>query len=184
MSGTDPDAHGDTGTWSYTLDVTAGTLTQVAPVAGATNPAGTAAFTAQLAVSGVNGSVAFSPATSARHWVSSGRARAESAPPGRWPSATTPSRAPTATPTATSGRGPTPSTSPRARSPRSPRSPARPTPGTSAGFGDQLVVSGAFGTVAFSPATSTPTGFGLLLRGGEHHRDTGRRRLRPLGHRP
>ena len=39
VSGTDPDAHGDTGTWSYTLDVTPVTMPQVAATTGTATPA-------------------------------------------------------------------------------------------------------------------------------------------------
>ena len=61
LSGTDRDTDGDQGTWSYTLHVTAGPLTQVAPVAGATDPAGSAGFGDQLAVSGAFGTGGLQP---------------------------------------------------------------------------------------------------------------------------
>ena len=109
LSGTDRDTLGDIGSWSYTLDVTAGTLAQAAPAARATVPAGSSTFTAELAVAGANGTVAWNPATSTPAGVlvsSSGR----SAPRATWRSAATPSRAPTTTPTATRAPGTTPST--------------------------------------------------------------------------
>jgi hypothetical protein len=52
VSGTDSDVAGDTGTWTYTLAIGPVTITQVAPADGQVTPAGSAAFTAQLATTG------------------------------------------------------------------------------------------------------------------------------------
>ena len=60
LSGTDSDGSGDTGTWSYSLTVTAVTIAQAAPTAGTTTTTGSAAFTDQLATTGSDGNgVAF-----------------------------------------------------------------------------------------------------------------------------
>ena len=56
-SGTDTDAYGDSGTWSYALTVDPTTLTVA--LAGAATPDETATFTDQLSVSGANGPVQF-----------------------------------------------------------------------------------------------------------------------------
>ncbi len=59
VSGTDSDTFGDTGSWSFTLTVTArgATITQAKPTSG-TTPAGTA-FTSQLLTTGSSGTVTF-----------------------------------------------------------------------------------------------------------------------------
>ena len=59
VSGTDSDTSGDTGTWSYTLTVAGGTITQGTPTLGATTSANSLAFTAQLATTGQTGPVTF-----------------------------------------------------------------------------------------------------------------------------
>ncbi len=56
VSGTDSDALGDTGTWSYTLTVTGVTITQTAPTTGSTTTTGSSTFTAQLEPTTENGS--------------------------------------------------------------------------------------------------------------------------------
>lgn len=68
-SGTDTDAYGDTGTWTYTLTVAANaptrsTLTQTSPTSAATTPALSSTFkSAPLTVSGANGAVTYTVTT-------------------------------------------------------------------------------------------------------------------------
>ena len=57
--GTTGDPYGDTGTFGYTLTVTATTISQVAPTAGSISIAASAAFNVQLATSGANGTVTY-----------------------------------------------------------------------------------------------------------------------------
>ena len=70
ISGTDSDDLGDTGSWSFTLTVTAtpvtpgpptssSTITQDAPTSNSTTPANSSSFTQQLKTSGNTGSVTF-----------------------------------------------------------------------------------------------------------------------------
>jgi hypothetical protein len=59
INGTTNDAFGDTGTFTYTLTVTASTLTQTAPTTGAVTNPGSAAFADQLHVSGNVGAVSY-----------------------------------------------------------------------------------------------------------------------------
>jgi hypothetical protein len=59
VSGTDSDVYGDTGTWSYTLTVTAVAISQVAPTTGSVSTTNSAGFTDQLATSGQNAVVSF-----------------------------------------------------------------------------------------------------------------------------
>jgi hypothetical protein len=63
VSGTDSDAYGDTGTWSYTLTVGAVAISQSAPTTGTASTTNSAAFTDQLATSGQNGAVGFATTT-------------------------------------------------------------------------------------------------------------------------
>lgn len=66
-SGTVSDAYGDTGTWSYSLSVTAPpvTLTQSAPTSGTTTTTNSGTFTDQLVVTGGTGPYSFTTTTSA-----------------------------------------------------------------------------------------------------------------------
>jgi hypothetical protein len=65
VSGTDIDSVGDTGTWTYTLYVTKGTLTQVAPFSkSVTAPNSGSWFSDQLAVSGSSGTVTYTVTSS------------------------------------------------------------------------------------------------------------------------
>ena len=64
-TGTARDTLGDTGSWSFTLTVTATKLTQIAPDT-ATNKVGKA-FTGQLSVSGASGTVTYAQSTGAPH---------------------------------------------------------------------------------------------------------------------
>ena len=64
-SGTDSDSSGDTGTWSFSLTVTATVITQVAPTTGTTTTG--KAFTSQLKVSGSNGTVTFTQSAGTPH---------------------------------------------------------------------------------------------------------------------
>jgi outer membrane protein OmpA-like peptidoglycan-associated protein len=60
ISGTDSDPYGDTGTWSYDLSVTAGTLTQTSPTTGTTTTALSSSFApAPLSVTNNIGAVTF-----------------------------------------------------------------------------------------------------------------------------
>jgi hypothetical protein len=59
VSGTDSDALGETGIWSYTLTVTKGLITQSAPTTGIITSTGSAGFTSQLIVSGATGTTTF-----------------------------------------------------------------------------------------------------------------------------
>jgi hypothetical protein len=59
VSGTDSDASLEVGTWSFTLTVTAVSITQDAPTSNIVSAASSATFTDQLATSGQNGSVSF-----------------------------------------------------------------------------------------------------------------------------
>jgi uncharacterized repeat protein (TIGR02543 family) len=51
ITGSDSDAYGDSGAWTYTLTVTPDTIAQGNPVSGSTTPAGSASFTSTLAAS-------------------------------------------------------------------------------------------------------------------------------------
>ena len=59
--GTDSDLYGDTGSWSYTLNVTAGSISQSVPFSNATivTPAGSSGFTDQLDVTGALSTVTY-----------------------------------------------------------------------------------------------------------------------------
>lgn len=59
VSGTDDDAFGDTGTWTYTLTITPAAIIQEAPTSGTTTTTASAAFTDQLVTSGQIGEVSF-----------------------------------------------------------------------------------------------------------------------------
>jgi hypothetical protein len=73
VSGTDIDSIGDTGTWTYTLYVTKGTLTQVAPFSkSVTAPNSGSSFADQLAVSGSSGTVTYTVTSSNSHLHVSG----------------------------------------------------------------------------------------------------------------
>ena len=65
VSGTDSDSSGDTGTWSYSLTVSATAITQIAPTTATTKTG--KAFTAQLRISGSHGTVTYSQSTGASH---------------------------------------------------------------------------------------------------------------------
>jgi large repetitive protein len=67
VSGTDADALGDTGTWTYTLTVTAGSITQVAPFSATVSQADAPGFADQLQVSGATGTTTYSVTTSNPH---------------------------------------------------------------------------------------------------------------------
>ncbi len=62
VSGTDSDVCGSTGTWSYTLTVSPGTITQIAPFGGSVAAGHT--FTDQLATTGNHGAVTFTVTSS------------------------------------------------------------------------------------------------------------------------
>ena len=65
ISGTDTDSYGDTGTWSYSLTVTRGAITQTAPFLNSTTPTKSASFTNTLATTGQTGAVTFVTTTPA-----------------------------------------------------------------------------------------------------------------------
>ena len=68
VSGTDSDAFGDTGTWTYTLTVTKGTITQIAPFGQSKTVANTGSgFSDQLAVTGSSGAVTYVVTSSNTH---------------------------------------------------------------------------------------------------------------------
>ncbi len=62
-SGTDSDSSGDTGTWSFSLTVSATAITQMTPTTGTTSTG--KAFTGQLKVSGSHGTVTYTQSTGA-----------------------------------------------------------------------------------------------------------------------
>ena len=64
-SGTDSDSSGDTGTWTFSLTVSATAITQIGPTTGSTKTG--KAFTGQLKVSGSSGTVTYVQATGALH---------------------------------------------------------------------------------------------------------------------
>jgi hypothetical protein len=73
VSGTAVDSLGDTGTWAYTLYVTKGALTQVAPFSkSVTAPNSGSSFADQLAVSGSSGTVTYTVTSSNSHLHVSG----------------------------------------------------------------------------------------------------------------
>jgi len=59
VSGTDGDPYGDTGTWKFTLDVTAVPIVQGKPSTGTTTPANSGTFKSQLSATGFPGKVTF-----------------------------------------------------------------------------------------------------------------------------
>lgn len=59
VNGTDLDTGGDTGVWTYSLDVLASTITQASPSMGSTTVGNSLTYSDQLNVSGNNGAVAF-----------------------------------------------------------------------------------------------------------------------------
>lgn len=67
VSGTDSDSLGNTGTWTYTLTVSAATILQDSPTGGTVNTAGSNLFGDQLATSGNVGAVTFVTTTSNAH---------------------------------------------------------------------------------------------------------------------
>jgi hypothetical protein len=97
ISGTDPDAFGDTGVWTYTLTIDAVTITQAAPTSSTTTTTGSSTFADQLITTAQNSAVSFlttsvscgfssrPPAPSARpaHWrPAAARSRTRSVTPG------------------------------------------------------------------------------------------------------
>jgi putative sterol carrier protein len=75
-SGTDSDSSSDTGSWSYSLKVSATAITQIPPTTGTTTTR--KAFSGQLKVSGSHGTVTYAQSTGAPHLKvsSSGRVSA------------------------------------------------------------------------------------------------------------
>jgi hypothetical protein len=68
VSGSDSDTYGDTGTWTFTLTVTKGTLTQIPPTGRSVTVANSgSSFNDQLAVSGANGTVSYVVTSSNSH---------------------------------------------------------------------------------------------------------------------
>ena len=61
VKGTDSDASGDTGNWTYALSVGASTIAQAQPNTGATSIDNSNSFTSQLNVTGANGAVTYTP---------------------------------------------------------------------------------------------------------------------------
>jgi uncharacterized repeat protein (TIGR02543 family) len=58
-NGTDTDVDNDMGTWTYTLDVTASTITQTSATTASTTVDNSSAYTGSVAVSGANGAPTF-----------------------------------------------------------------------------------------------------------------------------
>src|SRR6202034_1939760 len=65
VSGTDSDTSLDTGAWSFTLTVTAVTITQSAPTTASVTTTASAAYTNQLVTAGNNGTVTYVETSSA-----------------------------------------------------------------------------------------------------------------------
>ena len=137
VSGTDSDAYGDTGTWSYTLTVSAVAISQDAPTTGSVSTTNSAGFTDQLATSGQNGAVSFvttAPNASARRLLLG----SDHDHRNLGDSAATRCPAPTATPTATPAPGATRSRFTHLGSTRRRRRTGSVSTTGSAGFTDQL----------------------------------------------
>ena len=64
VGGSTSDTFGNAGTWTYTLTVTAGTITQTAPITGTASTTSSPAFTDQLAVTGSTGPVTYAETSS------------------------------------------------------------------------------------------------------------------------
>ena len=154
------DTLGDTGTWSFTLTVTATNITQVAPTSATTTPG--KAFTGQLEVSGAHGTVTYAQSTGAPDlkvsasgvvsapaslaagtYKATGTVKDTSGDTGTW------SFALTVTANKLIQVAPTTATT---------------TPGKA--FIGQLEVSGASGTVTYSQLTGAPRSDGLVLGHG------------------
>ena len=82
-TGTDVDALGVTGTWTYTVTVGATTLTQVSPTAGTTTTG--SAFTDQLNVTGNNGTIVYTQTTGSPSLSVPPPVRSRPQPPGSGP---------------------------------------------------------------------------------------------------
>src|ERR1039458_9043030 len=163
ISGTDADAdtYGDTGTWDYSLTVSAAPITQSAPTSSNTTPAASSSFTDQLETSGGTGAVSFATTSassppglvvsssgavsttgtlSARTYTISGTdADADTyGDTGTWDYSLTASAAPITQSAPTSSNT---------------------TPAASSSFTDQLETSGGTGAVSFATTSaSSPTG--------------------------
>jgi hypothetical protein len=155
VSGTDIDSLGDMGTWTYTLTVTKGALTQVAPFSKSVTALNSgSAFNDQLAVSGSSGGTSYAVTTSNAHLkvTSAGVITTVSGtlPVGNYTFSGTDidslgdSGTWTYTLTVTKG----------ALTQVAPFSKSVTTSKCGSGFGDQLAVSGSSGTVAYTVTSS------------------------------
>lgn len=68
-SGTDSDPNGDTGTWSYTLTVTPGTLVEIINTSGTTTPEAAPTFTDQIQMSGGVGPLTYTVTEGGAPWL-------------------------------------------------------------------------------------------------------------------
>jgi len=168
VNGTDTDTASNSGGWSFTLTVASVTLTQGAPKTAATTPAASASFSDQLALSNASGTVSFtvtSPSSglavsSTGHvtttgtlavntYTVSGTDADTAGDSGTWSFALTVSAGPLTQAAPTSATVLTTA---------------------SAGFSDQLAVTGATGTVSYT--VTTPSG-GLAVSSTGHVTTTG-----------
>jgi major membrane immunogen (membrane-anchored lipoprotein) len=155
-SGTDVDGSGDTGTWSYSLTVSATAITQGAPTTGSTMPAASSGFTDTLSTTGGAGAISYDqltgspsvfvstsgdisvPATLAagQMYTASGADADQYGDSGTW------SYALTVSATSITQGAPTSNST---------------TPGASRSFTAQLEVSGGAGTISYVQSTRSPS---------------------------
>ena len=167
VSGTTGDAYGDSGTWTFTLKVTAGEIGQTTPASGSVTTATSATFTDQLTVSGNTGAVTFTETTSPDSgdvmvsstgavttkgtlhtgtYTVSGTTSDTELNGGTWTYTLTVTGVPIGQTTPTSGSV---------------------TTTTSGGFSDQLAVSGNIGTVTYTETTSPHSSTVLVSTSGK-----------------
>ena len=149
-SGTDSDSSGDTGSWSYSLKVSATAITQIAPTTGRTTTR--KAFSGQLKVSGSHGTVTYAQSSGAPHLTVSSSGKV-SAP------ATLAVGTYKATGTVKDTSGDTGTWSFSVTVSATKITQIAPTTGTSTtgkAFTGQLEVSGSHGTVTYAQSTGAP----------------------------
>ena len=147
-TGTVKDTFGDTGTWSFTLTVTANKLTQAAPTMATTTTG--KAFTGQLKVAGSSGTVTYAQSNGAPDLKvsSSGKVSAAASLGGRRP---TRQRAPRETASADTGTWSFSLTVSATKLTQTTPKTATTTTGTA--FAGQLKVAGSHGTVTYAQST-------------------------------
>ena len=181
VSGTDSDASGATGTWSYTLTVTAVAISQGAPTTASVSTTKSASFTDQLATTGQNGAVSF-VTTSANAQLSVSATGAVTTS-GTLAAGSYAVSGTDATPMVTAARGATPSRSPLSRSARLHRPPgASPRPSRRASP-IRSATTGQNGAVNFVTTVPNSERERLLLRGDHDYRHLGGGDLRGVRHR-